>query len=965
MHEKGNLSMFQSLHCFISSVVSVPGARLVSIVRGTRLLLVMLALLAALVFNGTSLPAQSANQVTQEVDPSQVQILPQHVPAWANKTNNAGSMPASLPMGQMTMVLARSQAQEAAFDKFLADQQNPASPDFHHWLTPEQIGERFGLSQQDVDSVTGWLQSQGLHVNWVAPSRIFIGFGGTVENTGRAFHTELHYYHVNGEERFSVASDPMIPKALVPVIKAIRGLYTVNEKPLSHSVPVYKSAPEFTLSQGVNVVVPEDFATIYDLPGNLTGAGETIGIVGESRTDFTDFKYFRNMTGSTFSNPTEVVPTAFGGVDPGPAYTSPPAQSVSTGAQGEAELDVTRSGSVAPGAKLLLVVATGASGGIGDDAQYLVQTSPVPVQIMTISFGGCESEAGASGVNFWDPIFKQAAGEGISVFVASGDAGASGCDAYNAAPPASPKPNSPNYICSSSYATCLGGTEFNDTANPAQYWGTNDSNLGSALSYIPEGGWNEPLNSNSDFQAASSGGGVSLFVAIPSWQKGTGVPSAKAGRYTPDIAFTAANHDGYFGCFAALSGADCIPDSSGNYGFIVSSGTSAASPDMAGVTALLDQQMAGAQGSFNPQLYQLAASTPAAFHDATVSTSGVSGCSVKTPSICNNSIPTPTALTGGQAGFLLQDGYDEVTGLGSLDVSAFITAYAALTSTLTTPTVKVTPSLSSITTTQALTVTAAVSGPTGSPTPTGSVILTSGSYSSAAATLSSGSATISVPAGSLAAGTDTLTVNYTPDSASSATYNSATGSSSVTVTAVAPGSYALTNTAATVTSPGSSGTSTITVTPSNGFTGIVVFTCALATSPSDFDPNYAPGCLFSPPSVSITGASAQTSTMTISTFAPTTGKNEMKNLFWPSAGGATLALLLFFGLPRRRRNWLAMLGLLAVFAAFAGLGCGGGSGSGGGGGGGTPGTTTGTYTFTVTGASGALTENTTVTVTVN
>ena len=77
----------------------------------------------------------------------------------------------------------------------------------------------------------------------------------------------------------------------------------------------------------------------------------TIGIVDESRTDFADFDNFRYLTGANFSNPTEIVPTAFGGVDPGPAYTSPPGGSISTGEQGEATLDVLRAGSVAPNAQ--------------------------------------------------------------------------------------------------------------------------------------------------------------------------------------------------------------------------------------------------------------------------------------------------------------------------------------------------------------------------------------------------------------------------------------------------------------------------------------------------------------------------------------------------------------------------------------------------------------------------------------
>ena len=100
-----------------------------------------------------------------------------------------------------------------------------------------------------------------------------------------------------------------------------------------------------------------------------------------------------------------------------------------------------------------------------------------------------------------------------------------------------------------------------------------------------------------------------------------------------------------------------------------------------------------------------------------------------------------------------------------------------------TPAVSVTPSLSSITTAQALTVTVAVSGGNGNPTPTGSVTLASGSYSSATTTLSGGSAQINVPAGLSSTGNDVLTVTYTPDSSSSSIYNSATGSSSVAVTA--------------------------------------------------------------------------------------------------------------------------------------------------------------------------------------
>jgi subtilase family serine protease len=184
----------------------------------------------------------------------------------------------------------------------------------------------------------------------------------------------------------------------------------------------------------------------------------------------------------------------------------------------------------------------------------------------------------------------------------------------------------------------------------------------------------------------ASGGGVSSFISTPSWQTGTGVPAANAGRYTPDISFSAAGHDGYFACFAA-AGASCVASSSGSYSFEYFYGTSASSPSMAGIAALLNQSKGAAQGNLNPQLYQLATRVPAAFHDVTVASSGVTGCDINTPSICNNSIPSSVGLTGGQAGYLLTTGYDEVTGLGSLDVQAFINNF--LSTGQTAPTVTV------------------------------------------------------------------------------------------------------------------------------------------------------------------------------------------------------------------------------------------------------------------------------------
>ena len=737
-----------------------------------RWMTVIPVMVAALLFSSPALPAQTTPRITEYVDATRPEVLPNHLPPWANSSNHVGVVPADQLLDHLTMVLQRSPEQESAFQTLLADQQNPASPDYHHWLTPAEVGERFGLSDQDIETLCGWLRSQGLHINWVSPSRIFIAFGGAAADVGRAFHTEMHSYRVDGEERISPSSDPRIPAALLPAIKAIHGLYTIENRPAVHMGAAESNSPAFNSSSGNHYIMPSDFAVLYDLPATLTGAGQTIGIVDRARTDFADFDNFRALTGSTLSNPTEIVPTAFGGVDPGPAGTSCTATPCTApSGQGESTLDVLRAGSVAPGAKLLLVVDTTASGDIEVDAQYLVQTAPVPVQIMSISYSKCESSAGASQVAFWDTLFQQAAGEGISVFVSSDDSGASGCDTHgDAPPPTNPSPNSPNYICSSSYATCVGGTEFNDTGNPSAYWSSSNGVGGvSALSYIPEGAWNQPLDSSGVPQVDASGGGVSSVIPTPSWQTGTGVPAANAGRYTPDIAFSAAGHDGYFACFAA-AGSSCVPGSNGSYTFEYFYGTSAAAPSMAGIAALLNQSKGAAQGNLNPQLYQLAARVPAAFHDVTVASSGVIGCSINTPSMCNNSLPSAVSLTGGQAGYMVTTGYDEVTGLGSLDVHTFIDNYVSAGQT--TPTVTVSGTAVTV-------VPGATSGNTSTVTVTpasgftGSVTLTAGITSSPAGalyppTLSFGS-TSPVSITGAAAQTATLTVTTTAATSSAVT----------------------------------------------------------------------------------------------------------------------------------------------------------------------------------------------------
>jgi len=273
------------------------------------------------------------------------------------------------------------------------------------------------------------------------------------------------------------------------------------------------------------------------------------------------------------------------------------------------------------------------------------------------------------------------------------------------------------------------------------------------------------------------------------------------------------------------------------------------------------------------------------------------------------------------------------------------------TTTRTVPALTVTPSASSVTTAESLSVIVAVNGGNGNPTPTGYVTLTGGGYTSAAATLSDGSATISIAAGSLATGSDTLTVTYTPDTLSASTYNSASGSASVNViSAVANPTYSMIATGATV-SPGGSTTSTITVSSTTAYAGTVTLTCAVTSQPAGATD--LPACSGGQTVMLNAATTSGTATVTLSTTAPSSSELEWLEMGrrWRKFGeGAIPALLVFLWIPARRRPWQSICGFLIVAIALGGIaGCGGGGGESSTTQPANAGTTAGAYTITVTG----------------
>ena len=313
--------------------------------------------------------------------------------------------------------------------------------------------------------------------------------------------------------------------------------------------------------------------------------------------------------------------------------------------------------------------------------------------------------------------------------------------------------------------------------------------------------------------------------------------------------------------------------------------------------------------------------------------------------------------------------YASGSGLAAVDVVNSVPA---------TPVITVTPTPTSIDSSQTLGVGVTVASQSGNPpTPTGSVTLTAGSYTSAATPLTgAGTASFTVPANSLtgtASGeTDTITASYSGD----ANYASGTKNASETVTQSAFSFVQNPTPSPSSVDPGGTATVTITGNTSNtDYTGTFTLNSCTLTSSSVTSPNAPPTCLVTGTITYASGTPTGSGTATVSTTSAITSGLVRpalpgKGHGWLGAGGgAVLALLIFFGIPARRRSWRSMMGILVAMVALGVLSSCGGSGGGGGGGTTTiPGHSAGTYTFTVSGTGNPAftpTPTTTFTLTVN
>jgi subtilase family serine protease len=425
-----------------------------------------------------------------------------------------GAVDPGLAMGDLVLVLRRGAEKQAAFDRFVEAMYKPESSSYHHWVSAEEIGERFGPDQAGTSLAMGWLLGQGFRIDSVDADQMAVHFSGSADRTQKAFGVRIHHFLVKGESHIANLEDPQIPAELAGVVAGIKGLHNFNPRPLVKigdkvrfnaergrwSKPEAGVGPLFKTLDGygstIEDVTPFDFAKMYNvLPlwqaaTPVTGSGQSVAIVGASNINKADIAAFRTAFGLPVNVPTVTI-TNF---DPGSCPTLDPS---CYGDLVENSLDVEWAGAIAKNAKIILVTSsapTASSDPVYLSANYAVMHKTAPV--LNLSYGQCELALGPSGNTLWNNLWQTAAAEGIAVFVASGDSGSPGCDQgedqYFGIPYGAQFGLQVNGLASTPWNTAVGGTDLNWAANPAKYWGAsnNSANRGNALGYVPEAAWN-------------------------------------------------------------------------------------------------------------------------------------------------------------------------------------------------------------------------------------------------------------------------------------------------------------------------------------------------------------------------------------------------------------------------------------------------------------------------------------------
>jgi len=618
----------------------------------------------------------------------------------ARPENDRGAVADSFPASRMLVLLNPPADRQKALQFFLRDAHNPASLSYHRWLTPEQFGAQFGARDEDVQQVETWLQSHGFAVNRVTRSRRALEFSGTAAQVRKALHAPIHQYQLAGKTYYSVASEVSVPQSIAPLLKGFAPLNNFPLRGLLHTAgkATYAPArgrgkPEFTTRTpnggAFYAIAPEDLATQYDITplyqAGTNGAGQTIGVIGEYNLDLTITASYRALFGLPSDNTQVVIDGTDPGSSPIPATTAGVGfaflstidgsfVSVESGLA-DNYLSVEISGAVAPMATVNYYLAG------GSDFQSLVALAAMravednQASVLSVAYHQCEQILGPSGNAFWSALWEQAAAQGQTVLVSSGDEGPAACgvEISSAGQITYPGP-SVSGLASTPWNVAVGASDFyysdyaTGAASAAGDWNaSNDANFGSLKAPRPEQPWDDELGLdvpellgigiaiiNPLAFGDSTGGGASncsqlapssepaglLYACVsgyakPAWQNAPGVP-ADGARDIPDVALLAAEGANLSAYAVCIEVDDCAPVSSGEPQVTLAGGPAASTAAMAGIMAMIDQKY-GRQGQANFVLYALAQQQPGIFHDITVGTNDVV-CVVSAPN-CTTQVP--------------------------------------------------------------------------------------------------------------------------------------------------------------------------------------------------------------------------------------------------------------------------------------------------------------------------------------
>ncbi|MHB1020998.1 MAG: Ig-like domain repeat protein [Acidobacteriaceae bacterium] len=651
-------------------------------------------------------------------------VLRGNVPSAVQRATDMGAVKPQEQIRHLSLIFERTPAQTTALEQLLAAQQDPTSPSYRYWLTPEQFAAQFGPGTQQIQTVKIWLQQQGFTVEQVARGGGWISFTGTAEQVQQAFQTKLRSYSVQRQLAYANATEPSVPAALAGVVAGVRGLSDITLQP---QVMLARRQASSATSQAM---LPQEFATQYDLQplynSGINGTGVSIAVAGQAEIQTDDVQAFRAATGLPAAQ-LQII-HADGTTDGSTAVAD----------VAEAETDLEWAGAVARNASLIYVTAPN----VLDAAAYAVDQNLAPV--LSLSYGACEQSFTTADLAAYQDLFAQANAEGITVVSATGDAGAAACDAGSAL---ATHGLAVDFPASLPYVTAVGGTQLAASAQDG---------------YAPEAAW-----SSATAMVTAGGGGSSALFQKPTWQQGSGVP-ADGTRDLPDVSFAAALAQGGYpvcvsgSCSNGLSAADGTSESAG--------GTSVAAPAFAGIAALLVQKTGTSLGNLNPELYKLASMQPQLFHDVTTGsnavacTAGTAGCSAS-----------------GSMGYNATSGYDLATGLGSVDVNALATAWP-MSTTLTTTNTGLVASTYVISYGTNVTFTASVTPASG---PTGTVTFAAASQGTlGTAALNNGTATLSTS--KLLPGLYSVVATYSGDSTYASSNSQASSNVQVTVQTATP-----------------------------------------------------------------------------------------------------------------------------------------------------------------------------------